>query len=184
VVEVGASAARIAAFAVAGALAIGTALAALAGAGPGSPHPERSPTELAWTHPGLTRAVTRDTAIEIPVTGAPRVNPAAQLVLTLPLKLTPERHARCAAIRFGYRGLADAGYDPAHAVRIPVRADGREHAVTLGAYAPLALNREGVLRMEFECDGGATVEIGTMRILEPMRAAYYRQRYLERSGIH
>jgi hypothetical protein len=87
-------------------------------------------------------------------------------------------------MRFRYKGLADAGYDPARVVRVPVRADGREREVTLGAYAPLGLNREGVLRMEFECDGGATAEIGTMRILEPMRASYYRQRYLDRLGTH
>jgi hypothetical protein len=68
-------------------------------------------------------------------------------------------------------------------VRVPVRADGIAREVALGAHAPLALNHEGILRIELECDTSAVAEIGTMRILEPVRAAYYRRRYLERRGL-
>ncbi len=183
-VEVGTRPARMAAFAMASVLATGAALAALSGAGPGSPHPERSPYELAWSHEGSTIHATRDTALDFTVMGAPRLNPAAQMVLTMRVRLTPDRHGSCSAMRFRYKGLADADYDPRRVVRVPVRANGREREVTLGAFAPLHLDGEGVLRVEFECDGGATAEIGTMRILEPMRASYYRQRYLDRLGNH
>ena len=31
-----------------------------------------------------------------------------------------------------------------------------------------------------ECSASATAEIGTIRILEPLRAPHYRERYLER----
>ena len=90
------------------------------------------------------------------------------------------RGTACTALRFRYKGLADKEYDPQRLVRVAVRADGRAHQVTLGAYAALRLNHEGILRVEFECDGFAVAEIGTMKLLEPQRASYYRERYLER----
>ena len=65
-----------------------------------------------------------------------------------------------------------------------VRADGRPHDIAIGAYAPLRLNEEGILRLEFERNASATAEIGTIRILEPLRAPHYRERYLERLAKH
>jgi hypothetical protein len=182
--EAAATPARLATCAVACALAVGIALATLAGAGPRSPHPERSPYEVAWTHGPISFQAVPGAALEIPVTGAPRVNPAAQLVLAMRASITPERHGSCGALRFLYKGMADKDYDPRRAVRVPVRADGRTHEITLGAYAPLRLSQEGTLRIEFECDSAAAAEIGTMAILEPMRASYYRDRYLERLRKH
>ena len=179
--EACANRARLAGLAIAGVLAVAIALQPLAGAGPGSPHPERSPYEEAWTHATITfHASPAEPAIEIPVTGATRVNPAAQIVLTMPVALTPERRGACAALRFRYKGRGDNDYDPQRTVRVPVRADGRARDVTLGAFAPLRINQEGMLRIEFECSSSATAEIGTMRLLEPLRSTYYRQRYLER----
>ncbi len=178
--EVFNSTTRLAAFAVASLLAVGLAVVLLADPGPGSPHPERSPYAEAWTHEGATFHATRATAIEFPVTGATRLNPSAQSIVTVRLALTSARHGRCGALRLRYKGLADKDYDPQRTVRVPVRADGRPHDIAIGAYAPLRLNQEGVLRMEFECSASATAEIGTIRILEPLRAPHYRDRYLER----
>ncbi len=155
-------------------------MAALADAGPRSPHPERSPYAQAWSHRGATFAVNRDAALELPVTGAPRLNPAAQIVLTMPVALTPERRGSCTALRLRYKPGTDKDYDPQRTVRVPVRADGRMREVTVGAFTGLRIDQEGTLRVEFECTSAATAEIGTMRLLEPLRSTYYRGRYLER----
>ena len=112
------------------------------------------------------------------------MNPHAQSILTMHAAVKPERRGACAALRFRYKGLADRDYDPRRTVPVPVRADGIAREVTIGAYAPLHLNHEGILRIELECDTSAVAEIGTMRILEPGRAAYYRRRYLERLENH
>jgi hypothetical protein len=181
-VEAFAAPARLAVVAMAWVLATGIGVALLAGAAPGAPHPERSPYEVAWTHEGTTVHATRGTVVDFTVADAPRLNPHAQAVLTLRLALTPERRGGCSALRLRYKGFADREFDPRRVVRVPVSADGRAREVTLGAFAPLGLNHEGVLRVEFECGTSATAEIGTMRILEPMRAPWYRQRYLERRG--
>ena len=87
------------------------------------------------------------------------------------------RWARDIALEFPVTG-------PRRTVRVPVRADGRMRDITLGACAPLGLNHEGIRRVEFECDSTAAAEIGTMRILEPLRASFYRERYLQRLGSH
>ena len=179
-VAAGAAPARLAVFAVASVLAVGIAIAALADAGPDSPHPERSPYAQAWSHRGATVTVNRDAALEFPVTGAPRLNPAAQMVLTMPVALTPERGGSCTALRLGYKARTDKDYDPQRTVRVPLRADGRTRQVTVGAFTGLRIDQEGMLRMEFECTSAATAEIGTMRLLEPLRSTYYRERYLER----
>ena len=182
IAEASAAPARLAMVATAGVLATAFGLSMLVGAGPGSPHPDRSPHEVVWSRGASTfRVTSRDAALEIPVAGEPRLNPSTQFMLTMRLAMTPgSRRAACTALRIRYKGLADKDYEPQRVVRVPITADGRAREITIGAYHPLRLNDAGVLRLEFECDSSATAEIGTIAILEPRRAGYYRQRYLER----
>ncbi len=72
-------------------------------------------------------------------------------------------HARAARRLQGaaipLQGIRRQGLRPGARGEDPVRADGRRREITLGAYAPLRLNQEGMLRIEFECDSAAAAEI-------------------------
>jgi hypothetical protein len=64
------------------------------------------------------------------------------------------------------------------AVRIHLPA--KSERITIGSTIPLAIDRAGMLRLEFECASPATAEIGTMAVIAPRREIFYRDRFLER----
>jgi hypothetical protein len=41
------------------------------------------------------------------------------------------------------------------------------------------MEQEGMLRLEFECESGATVNLGRIAVLAPNRAIVYRKRLLD-----
>jgi hypothetical protein len=165
-------------------------------AAPGEPRIDRSPVELIWSkdirdiHDLRLENATRTApsnfelapgaAIEIPVTNAPKFHPWDFSMTTLNLAIKPQaRLSGCTALRLRYKKSADERYAEGRVVRIPVQADGRMHAITVGTTVPLAINHEGVLRIEFECAYPAALEMGTISIAAPRRAFHYRDRYLE-----
>jgi hypothetical protein len=104
----------------------------------------------------------------------PRTPPWDLSMLQLDLAIAPRgRDTPCQALRLEYAGRT---------ARVPIRIpeDGRMRRITLGTTIPLALDREGVLRLAFECASPATAEIGTMAVIAPRRELFYRDRYLER----
>ena len=188
---------RIAAMTIAATLGIGAGLLVLE-PGPGSPRIERVPTQLIWSRDvrqldplHLENAVRTDpatfvlapgAAIELAVTGAPLFHPWDTSMATFEMTVTPApRTAGCQAMRLRYRKPDEARFAEDHVTRAALRADGRMHRITIGG-APLGMNHEGVLRIEFECAFPATLEMGTISIAAPRRATYYRERYLKETG--
>jgi len=98
------------------------------------------------------------------------------------MAVTPSAHASCAAMTVRYRRADESGFDPERAVRIPIRSDGRARDVTFGTTQPLHVDRAGTMRLDFECNGPATLRIESIAIQAPMRAAVYRQKWLDHSA--
>jgi hypothetical protein len=174
------SPARFAALSFIAVLAAGLGLVSMADAGPGSPHAARSPHDLIWFRgEPATVHVASAGAIEIPVTHATGFNPYNHYMLAMELAVKPDRRgARCAAMRLRYKGLAEERYAAARVVRVPLRSDGRMRELAIGMTSPVSMNHEGVLRLEFECESGATVNLGKISVLNPNRAVVYRKRVL------
>jgi hypothetical protein len=172
------SPARFAVVSFAATIGVALGLATMTNPGPGSPHPSRSPHDLVWSRDEPVSAhVTGERAIEIPITGAPGFDPRNHFMLTMELAVAPDRRAaNCRAMRVRYKGLADARYAPERVARIPLRADGRMHRLDIGMAHPVFMDREGTLRLEFECDSDATVKLGRIAVLAPNRAVVYRRR--------
>ena len=133
------------------------------------------------TAPG-TFALAPGAALEIAVTDAPKFHPWDYSMTTLELAVAPgAEHAGCGAMRLRYRKPDEARFAAGRVVRIPLEPDGRMRALTVGTTVPLAINHEGVLRIEFECAFPATLEMGTISIAAPRRAFVYHDRYLEQN---
>jgi hypothetical protein len=134
-----------------------------------------------WSRDAPTTAhVTNAGAIEIPITGAPGFYPHIHAMLAMDLAVRPDRRgARCAAMRLRYKGLGEERYADSRAVRIPLRWDGRMREVDVGMVYPVHMEQEGMLRLEFECESGATVNLGRIAVLAPNRAIVYRKRLLD-----
>jgi len=159
-----------------------------------SPSLERIPYATVWSRlPGTiaevrvengervgpaTFALEPHGAIEFPVRDAPRFHPWDVFMVQLELGFAPAAHARdCDAVAIRYR-KPDGAYEPGRVRRVTIPPDGRMHGFVVGAAAPLAINHEGVMRLEFDCAFPATVELGKIAIAAPRRAVYYREKYL------
>jgi hypothetical protein len=166
-------------------LGVALGLGQMANPGPGAPRIDRSPTEVLWSGDAAIGKleIAHGTALEIPVTGAPKLHPWDNSMITIALAVTPG-HLRggCDALRLRYRAAGDPGYAEGRMVRVPLAADARMRRITIGTSVPLRLNHEGVLRVEFECPYPARLEMGTISIAAPRRALHYRERYLERAS--
>ena len=176
-------------------LLAGAGLTELANFGNPSPHLERIPHATIWSRlPGTIAGVRVENgaqvgpatfalgphgAIEFPVRDAPLFHPWDVFMVQVELAVEPAAHARdCDAMVMRYR-KADGPYEPGRARRVAIRPDGEMHSLVVGAAAPLAINHEGVLRLEFDCAFPATVELGKIAIAAPRRAVYYREKYLK-----
>lgn len=159
-------------------IGIGLVLASIVNAGPGSPHPERSPYDVVWSRADRSvRTVAPNGAIEIPITHAPGFNPSSHFMIEMDLGIAPsERGARCPAMHVRYKGLDEPGYAEGRVARIPLRADGRVRTLDIGMAHPIFMDREGTLRLELECGSEAQVTIANLRVLAPNRAVVYRNR--------
>jgi hypothetical protein len=195
--EAAATPARIAAVSIAATIGIGAGLLLLE-PGRGSPRIERAPFQLIWsgdvrqvdelhlentvrTGPA-TFSLSPGAALELAVTNAPLFHPWDMSMATLEVAITPApRTAGCQAMRLRYRKPDEARFAEEHVTRAALKADGQMRRITIGA-VPLAMNHEGVLRIEFECAFPATLEMGTISIAAPRRATYYRERYLKETG--
>jgi hypothetical protein len=184
-VEMARSARRAAATLAAMTLALGIGLHDAAQAGPYSPHPERIPNEVMWLGDvgsrfpiGPGRA-----PIDIAVTKDPRTPVWDLSMLQLDLALRDvARGGGCRALTLRFKPAGAAGFAEGQRVRVLLPAETSSPAprrLTLGSTVPLALDREGTLRLEFECASPATAEIGTMAVIAPRREVFYRDRYLE-----
>jgi hypothetical protein len=78
-------------------------------------------------------------------------------------------------MRVRYKSLAEARYAAERVVRIPIRADGRMHRLDIGMAHPVFMDREGTLRLEFDCESDATLKLGRISVLAPNRAVVYRR---------
>jgi hypothetical protein len=145
-------------------------------AGPGSPHPERSPYDVVWSRADRSvRLLAANGAIEIPITRAPGFNPFNHFMIEMDLGVEPKRRgARCPAMHVRYKGLDEPGYAEGRVARIPLRADGRVRRLDIGMAYPIFMDREGTLRLELECGSEAQVTIANLRVLAPNRAVVYR----------
>jgi hypothetical protein len=176
---------RLACALTAATLGVALGLVLMGQAGPGAPRIDRSPTQVLWSRDAAIRglAIVPGTALEVAVMDAPRLHPWDNSLITIALAVTPgDARGGCDALRLRYRKAEEAGYAEGRVVRVPITADGRMRALTIGTTVPLRLNHEGVLRIEFECPYPALVEMGTISIAAPRRAMYYRERYLERAS--
>jgi hypothetical protein len=155
----------------------------LARAAPLSPRPDRVPVEVVWLRNIGERyeLVPGGAGLEIPVAKVSAM-PVWDLVLVaIDLAIVPKGHGPgCTMMRLRYRAATDETFDPDRVVRVPIDPDGKMHTVNIGATVPLKLDRSGVARLEFDCASPATLEVGTMAVIMPRRAPYFRDRYLER----
>ena len=163
-------------------LGVGLALVQLAARAPGSPRIDRVPMKLMW-HADVHGefAVGRDARIELPMPVPPE-NAGDYSATRFRMALTPTGHGSCAAMTARYRRAEEAKFDEERAVRIPIRADGRVRDVTFGTTQPLHIDRPGTMRLDFECNGAATLRIQSILVQAPMRASVYRQRWLDQSA--
>ncbi|HEX7607665.1 MAG TPA: hypothetical protein VF348_13200, partial [Usitatibacter sp.] len=185
---------RIAAATVAATLGVGAGLLVLQ-PGLGSPRIERTPSQLIWSRDArqldhlrlenvllkgpATFALGPGAAMELTVSEAPLFHPWDISMATFEIAITPAaKTTGCQAMRLRYRKPDEERFAPEHVTRVALNSDGRMRRITVGA-APLAMNHEGVLRIEFECAFPATLEMGTISIAAPRRAIYYRELYLK-----
>jgi len=62
---------------------------------------------------------------------------------------------------------------------VPLAPGAGRRTLVIGAAIPVRLSGTGVVRLEFDCVSPATLEVGTMAVIEPRRALYYRDLYRE-----
>jgi Dolichyl-phosphate-mannose-protein mannosyltransferase len=165
------------------AFALGLGLLDAARAGPKAPRPERIPHEVMWL---------RDVGSSFPVgPGEPPIDiaigkdPRAPLwdlsMLQIDLAIAgAAKGAGCTAMTVRFKPAGEERFAEGRSARIFLPAEpARERRLTIGSTVPLALDRDGTVRLEFECASPATAEIGTMAVIAPRREVYYRDRFLE-----
>jgi len=181
--------ARIAAVTLAAmAFAIGLGLVDAARAGPLSPRPDRIPHEVMWlADVGTSFAVgPGQDPIDIRVGKDPRTPPWDLSMLQVDLAIGDTgKGGGCEAmtVRFKPEGMQTFPEGRSARVLLPAQIGpppARGRRLTIGSTLPLALDRGGIVRLEFECATPATAEIGTMAVIAPRREIFYRDRYLER----
>jgi hypothetical protein len=126
-------------------------------------------------------ALGRDARLELPIP-LPAGNAGDFSATRLRMAVAPAGHASCAAMTVRYRRSDEAKFDEERSVRIPIRSDGRARDVTFGTTQPLHVDRAGTMRLDFECNGPATLRIESIAIHAPARASVYRQRWLDHSA--
>jgi len=176
------------------ALALGLGLADIARAGPLSPKPERIPHEVIWLADVGSRfpiGPGRE-PIDIAVAKDPRSPPWGQTILQLDLAIDAGKDNGCAAMTLRFKTPGQERFPAGRSVRVflptdtgpPAYGHARQASprrrLTIGSTIPLFLDREGTLRLEFECASPASAEIGTMAVIAPRRETFYRDRFLER----
>jgi hypothetical protein len=116
--------------------------------------------------------------VEIPIDKNPAAPQWDLSMMELDLAVTPlARAAGCGWMRLRYRTPEENDFAPKRFARIPIKPDGRMRKLAIGTSFPLALLREGVVRMEFECAAPARVEIGKMAIIVSRREQHYLDLY-------
>jgi hypothetical protein len=163
-------------------LATGVAVAPLGDRVPGSPRMERVPSKLLW-HADVEGefALGPNGSVELPIL-VPEGNAGDYSATRFRMAVTPAGHGSCAAMTIRYRRADEAGFDENRSVRIPIQSDGRARDVTFGTTQPLHVDRAGRMRLDFECTGPAALRIDTIEVRAPMRAAVYRQQWLEHTA--
>lgn len=175
-----AGSARRAAFAVAAlVIGVGLGLTEVARAAPRSPMPERIAHEVVWMRnvDSAFDVGPERPGVEIPIEKDPRTPPWNFSMMEIDLAVTPlAREAGCGWMRLRYRAPAEKDFPPERFARVPIRPDARMRKLTIGtSFRPL-LDKEGLVRMEFECFAPARVEIGKMAVILSQRHRYYRDR--------
>ena len=160
--------------------AVGIALMQLADRAPGVPRIDRAPFELLWRQEVNSEAVLGPNArVELPI-GLAAKHAMDYTATRLRMGVMPESgHASCGAMTIRYRSEAETSFDERRAVRIPLRADGRVRDVTVGTTQPLHVDRPGIMRLDFDCTGPATLRLDSIEIRAPRRAFVYRQKWLD-----
>jgi hypothetical protein len=132
-----------------------------------------------WVGPG------RD-PIDIPIAKSAGTPPWDLSMLQIDLAIRDAgKEGGCTAMTVRFKPAGQENFAPGRSVRVflageigPPSAGGRR--LTIGSTIPLAIDRAGMLRLEFECASPATAEIGTMAVIAPRREIFYRDRFLER----
>ena len=169
-------------------------IAMLARAAPGSPHVEVAPGQVLMSQdiaaiehieardaelasPGrynLSRGATLDVPVRFDSQFAGDITATILGLAIAPLPRT----ANCDWVRLRYRTSDQAAFDPWRTVRVPVYPDGVMRPIAVGTTAPMAMKSDGVMRIEFECDGPATLETGKVTVVSPRRARIYHDRWM------
>jgi len=173
------SAGRVAAASVALCVCLAAGLANAVPA-PGSPMPERIPTEVAWLGEIDREAVVRGSEpidISIPKDPATPLWDLSMVQLDLAVHSSP---GRCEGMRLAFRRANEAAFQPYRVVRVALEAGEAVHRYTVGTTTPLALDGAGTLRIVLECTAVARVDIGTVAVLLPRRERYYSELYRQR----
>jgi hypothetical protein len=160
--------------------AVGIALLQLSDRAPGAPRIDRAPFELLWRQDVNAEVVLGPRArVELPI-ALPADRPRDYTATRLRMGIAPQAaHRSCGAMTIRYRYDGEASFDGHPAVRIPLRADGRVRDVTVGTTQPLHVDRAGLMRLEFDCDGPATLRLESVEVHSPRRAFVYRQKWLD-----
>ncbi len=173
------SAGRATATLVGASLALGVGLVHAERA-PGTPMPERIPTEVVLQKNVAVDAVIAPPApIDIDIPGPPGA-PWDISMVQLDLAARPAKGGECPAIRVRFKRAREAAFVPYRVVRVPIEADEKMHRYTFGSTVPLALDGAGTLRVEMECTSAAIVRVGTIAVLMPRREMYYANLYRTR----
>jgi hypothetical protein len=168
------SAVRLSALLVGGVIALGLGLAN-ASTAPGSPMPERVPTEIRWIAQ-LDRdfEIAPGQPIDINLDSDAKPGSWGYTMLRFDLGL---REGSCSAITLRFRR---AGADAfGQETRVPVPGGGTQR-YTVGTTVPMQLDGPGTVRLELACLSRASAHLGTVTVISPAREIYYRDRYLER----
>ena len=159
------------------ALVAGLAAGAVAFRYGGTPQPDvfRAARLKVWEGTPQRYTVTPGAPLEIPVRNAPRFHPWSNHVLVIDAAISgATSEGACGWIRLSYRRESDAAFGAG--VSRHLRADGQVRRLQIGATAPMALNAEGVLRIEVACRGPATLDVRRIAVYAPRGGFDYRAR--------
>jgi hypothetical protein len=149
--------------------------------GPLAPMPERIPHEVVSARNVAARyaAGPGRPPIDIAIAKTPGTPPWDLSLLAIELDVQPAaRHAACSALRLRYKYPEEDRFPDWRTVRVAIDPAAGKRTLTIGSTVPLALERDGTLRLEPECSGAATLAIGNLAVIKPLRHIYYRDRYL------
>jgi hypothetical protein len=130
-----------------------------------------------WQAAELPRILTGAGAhAELPFGNAPWLSPSNNHVLVVDAANTPNAvGGACGPLGVSFMPPGAAAFSPA--IRFRIRGDGAERRQQFGTI-PLALAREGTLRLQADCPQGASLRVTGLALYAALGASDYRSRFL------